>query len=75
MPLGIYDIYYASGDQWYGETFMFGAETSFYKCDRTFNFYYDGSYFQGWTIELYEQEGGNMETDIISADEFMEKLS
>lgn len=70
VPLGEYEIYYAVGEIWYGTEYMFGDDTTYVKCEGTFDFYEDGSYYQGWTLELYAQTNGNMDTDIISAEDF-----
>lgn len=70
VPLGTYEIYYASGETWYGEEVLFGSSTSYNKCEGTFDFYDDGEYYQGWTLELYMQDEGNMDTEIISAEDF-----
>lgn len=70
VPLGEYEIYYAVGEMWYGEEELFGAETAYYKCDGTFDFYKENGYYQGWTLELFLQSNGNMDTDEISADDF-----
>jgi len=70
VPLGEYEIYYAVGEIWYGTEYMFGDDTTYVKCEGTFDFYEDGSYYQGWTLELYAQANGNMDTDIISAEDF-----
>jgi len=70
VPLGEYEIYYACGDTWYGTEHHFGSETSYNKCEGTFEFYFDGEYYQGWSLELIEQYNGNMDTDVIPASEF-----
>lgn len=70
VPIGEYEIYYAAGTSWYGQDLLFGEDTAYYKCDGTFDFYDDGTYYQGWTLELYLQPNGNLDTDIIGASEF-----
>lgn len=70
VPLGEYNIFYATGDTWYGPDLKFGADTQFYQCDDTFLFYEDGQYYQGYTLELYLQDNGNLETDRIDASAF-----
>lgn len=70
VPLGEYEIYYAVGKYWYGSQYLFGDDTAYYKCDDTFLFYEDGDYYQGWTLELYAQPNGNLDTDHISAVDF-----
>lgn len=66
VPLGNYDVYYATGAEWYGKDHLFGEKTSYYKCDETFLFYEDGDSYMGWTLELYEQTNGNLDTDPVS---------
>lgn len=41
IPKGEYEIYYATGDTWYGEEELFGKDTVYKKCDTTFSFYDD----------------------------------
>lgn len=70
VPLGDYYLYYAHGDTWYGSTDLFGPETVYMKSDDLFEFYVDDDYVNGWSIELYLQENGNMNTEAIDASEF-----
>ena len=70
VPLGLYEIYYATGDVWYGPDYLFGEDTRRYQCEGTFRFYDDGEYYQGWTLELYLQDNGNMDSDPIDASDW-----
>ncbi len=70
VPLGLYEIYYATGETWYGPEDLFGEETRRYQCEGTFDFYNDGEYYQGWTLELYLQENGNMDSDPVDENEW-----
>lgn len=70
VPLGTYEIKYACGETWYGVNDLFGSKTSYAKADDTFRFYEEDGYVNGWTIELYLQTNGNLETMPISAFEF-----
>ena len=70
VPLGKYLIYYATGNTWYGKKSLFGDDTSYYQCDGTFDFYADGDYYMGYTLELYPQIDGNLETSPIPATDF-----
>lgn len=70
IPLGEYEIYYATGEYWYGESFLFGTETKYYKCDKTFVFKEESGNYTGWTLELMPVVGGNLDTDLIDASEF-----
>lgn len=70
VPIGEYEIYYATGQTWYGEDGLFGADTTYYKCDDTFLFTGDLSGYDGWTISLSPVSDGNLETEPIDPDEF-----
>lgn len=62
VPLGSYEIKYASGQQWYGPTSLFGPDTIYNKADSIFNFYFDGNQYSGYTVELITQRNGNLRT-------------
>lgn len=70
VPLGTYEIYYATGETWFGETYYFGMNTQYYKCDETFEFTQDAQSVSGYTLTLYPVAGGNMDTDPINKDDF-----
>ena len=70
VPVGTYEIYYATGKTWYGKEYLFGEDTSTYKCDETFRFYFDGYYYNGYTIDLYTQSNGNLDTTPIPENQF-----
>lgn len=70
VPLSTFEIYYATGETWYGPDELFGEETRRYQCEGTFEFYDDGEYYQGWTLELFLQDNGNMDYELIGADEW-----
>lgn len=70
VPLGTYEIYYATGETWFGETYYFGMNTQYYKCDETFEFTQDPQTVTGYTLTLYPVTGGNMDTDPISKEDF-----
>ena len=72
VPLGEYAIYYATGDTWYGSGVLFGSSTSRYRCQDIFDFYDDGEYYQGWTLELYEQAYGNLDKELVGEDDWPE---
>lgn len=71
VPLGWFSIYYATGDTWYGEEYLFGDGTKYYKLDDSFRFWLDseGTY-HGWTVQLEEVSGGNLDFEEISEDDF-----
>ena len=70
VPLGTYEIRYASGEKWYGYEHHFGPETSYYKADRTFVFANTGYTITGYTITLYEVPSGNLTKSRISPSQF-----
>lgn len=72
VPLGTYELSYATGRTWYGSEAgaLFGPETRYAKADDTFTFRIDGNQIQGYTVELYLQTYGNLETEPMSAREF-----
>ncbi|MDC0294614.1 hypothetical protein OAK98_04380, partial [Mariniblastus sp.] len=70
MPLGDYEIRYAIGENWYGPKRRFGKRTSYAKADTVFSFQETSRGYSGFTVELYRQLNGNLETDPLTADEF-----
>ena len=70
VPLGNYEMRYASGKVWYGTKHLFGPETSYAKVDRRFDFKVDGNRISGYTIELILQIGGNLSTSRLSPASF-----
>ncbi len=70
VPLGSYRVKYACGEQWYGEEYLFGNDTSYFVADEVFRFSYSGNYVSGYTVTLYSVPGGNLETSQIDEDEF-----
>lgn len=70
VPLGSYDVKYASGENWYGYDNLFGTETVYSKANSVFSFQDTGSQISGYTITLYEVMDGNLSTSKISASDF-----
>lgn len=70
VPLGSYEIRYASGNNWYGDTELFGPDTSFNKADELFDFVDNGYQVSGYTITLYQVVDGNLETKSIDESQF-----
>lgn len=70
VPLGSYEIRYASGDNWYGDKELFGLKTSFNKADQVFNFVENGYQISGYTITLYQVADGNLQTKSINESQF-----
>ncbi|HBJ36802.1 MAG TPA: hypothetical protein DDZ51_19010 [Planctomycetaceae bacterium] len=70
MPVGDFEIRYAVGKNWYGTERFFGKSTSYAKADDVFSFRETLQGYSGFTVELYRQVNGNLETEPLSADEF-----
>lgn len=70
VPLGNFELYYAYGDTWYGEESLFGPDTVYSKADELFDFYESDGYVNGWTVELYLQQNGNLDIETVSAEDF-----
>ncbi len=70
VPLGEYEVFYATGDTWYGKDHLFGPDTRYYKCDDTFSFTETSEGYNGWTISLTPVLNGNLDTDEISEADF-----
>jgi Zn finger protein HypA/HybF involved in hydrogenase expression len=62
VPVGTYEIKYASGKQWYGIGHLFGPETAYSKAESLFTFSFDGYQYSGYTVELIMQRNGNLRT-------------
>lgn len=70
VPIGIYELYYATGNEFYNTEELFGEETRSYKADSMLIFYADNEYFNGHTLTLYPVTGGNFDTNEIAVDKF-----
>lgn len=70
VPLGTYEIRYASGTKWYGLDYLFGSDTTYNKADSTFDFSFDGYQYSGYTIELIMQQNGNLSTSGIKPNQW-----
>jgi hypothetical protein len=70
VPLGTYRIRYASGSTWYGETDLFGPETTYSEFDSVFSFTDYGHQVSGYTVELIRQHGGNLRERNLSPSQF-----
>lgn len=70
VPLGSYEIRYASGNNWYGDELKFGSETSYNKADEIFTFSDTGYQVSGYTITLYQVVDGNLQTRSIDESQF-----
>ncbi len=70
VPLGSYKIKYAAGSQWYGETYLFGPDTSYSMADKRFDFEEIGNQVSGFTVQLFLQPYGNLRTKRIKPKDF-----
>lgn len=65
VPIGKYQIKYATGSKWYGEKYLFGLETAYHKVSKVFEFRQTAQGYEGYTIELFLQQNGNLQTEQI----------
>lgn len=70
VPVGTYQIHYATGQTWYGVRHLFGSATAYSETVGNFTFAIQGNEAQGNEIELVPQLGGNLATKMISAAQF-----
>ena len=70
VPLGIFEIKWATGKEWYGYKKKFGESTGYGKSNKLVNFEQTATRFKGHEITLYPVASGNLSTKTISADEF-----
>lgn len=70
VPLGSYEVRYATGRRWYGKTYLFGPDTMYSKADSLFTFSFDGQQYSGYTVELIMQKNGNLKTSGIQPDQW-----
>ncbi len=78
IPIGTYQIKYATGNIWYGEEDDFGSEAFYFKADELFPFTSTSTstststeyQYSGYTIELILKKRGNLDKKRISKLEF-----
>lgn len=70
VPLGRYQIVYASGEKWYGYEKLFGAKTRYSKANKLFTFKMSGNQITGFTITLFQVSNGNLRTSRIDSADF-----
>jgi hypothetical protein len=70
VPFGSYELRYAAGRSWYGGEFLFGPDTQYSVAEETFDFWRRGDTVNGYTVELFLQRYGNLETERIGAEDF-----
>jgi hypothetical protein len=70
VPLGRYELRYASGTTWYGMDHMFGYDTVYTKSSTTLEFGIEGQQYAGIAVTLYQVRHGNMHTQKIDKNSF-----
>jgi len=70
VPLGRFELRYASGDSWYGYTYLFGPDTVYSKASTLLEFRASGDYVEGVSITLYRVPHGNLKTTRIRPAQF-----
>ncbi len=70
LPLGSYEIKYASGNSWFGEALDCGERASYFRCNDKFDFVSTPTGYTGYTVKLILQQNGNLKTDKVAADDF-----
>lgn len=71
MPLGTFNLFYAAGSTWFGPKELFGEDTIYSVVGERFSFSKDGEGFNGVEVELILQSNGNLSTERISREEFL----
>ena len=69
-PPGVYTLFYACGDTWYGQKYLFGNDTSFYKSPEDIILTEDSTSYDILELTLYPVVGGNMSTVTIDESDF-----
>jgi len=62
VPLGQYEMIFASGSRWYGPEELFGFLGKKKKAVKTFNFYRSGNVINGNAVNLTDRINGNLQT-------------
>lgn len=70
VPLGAYEVRYASGSKWYGYNYLFGPQTTYSKANEVFRFEAVGNQIRGYTVTLYKVAQGNLRTQTIRPEDF-----
>jgi hypothetical protein len=70
VPLGLYRLKYAAGDNWLGDKELFGDSTIYKKAKKRFDFQEKDTQVTGYYVELIFQPGGNLPTTKILKSEW-----
>jgi len=70
VPLGTYEIVYASGINWHDDEKLFGKNTTYTKANQLFTFRENDNGINGYTLKLYSVSNGNLQTKKLNKNEF-----
>lgn len=70
VPIGVYKLYYYSGEEWDGIANKFGEDTLYSTSDDLLEFYTTDEQYMGHSVELWKQVDGNMSDYEIDESEF-----
>ena len=70
VPLGSYELRYATGESWHGRQQLFGPETGYFRADKLFDFTKKGNRVTGYSVKLFRVRGGNLPTSRINPQKF-----
>ncbi len=70
VPLGTYELRYASGESWYGEKHLFGENTACMKATRTLGFDREGDEVKHHRISLIKHLDRNLNLQQIAMEQF-----
>jgi hypothetical protein len=70
VSFGVFELVYASGQNWYGEELKFGPKTQYTKSDSILTFQKSNRKINGHSISLQSVVGGNMTSQTMNSDQF-----
>ena len=70
VPLGRFELVYATGDKWLGEKELFGEKTSIRKSDTAMVFEISGNKIMGQWVSLIKVKSGNLTSTNIAKGDF-----
>lgn len=70
VPLGEFEIHYATGHTWFGEIHHFGQAARCFKLDTNLRFFVDGETIAGHELTLYGVSDGNIVSEPIAPEKF-----
>lgn len=63
VPLGEYLVKYSRGDAWYGYKYLFGPRGGYSVAETTLDFKAEDDRLKGFSLRLYQVQGGNLRTE------------